>query len=232
MPSAHNIFVTGGTGYMGSWLIPLLLERGHAVKALTRIPSAQKLPPGSHPVFGNALSNDYAAHVAPCDTLIHLVGVSHPSPAKAAEFRSVDLVALRSAVSAAKAAGIGHFIFISVAHPAPMMKAYIEVRQQCEQMIHESGMNATILRPWYVLGPGHRWPYMLKPMYWLMEQIPSKREQAQRLGLVTLEQMVTTIAAAVENPANGVRVLGVPEIRRAAVESTATPLKYGVTEHL
>jgi len=45
------------------------------------------------------------------------------------------------------------------------MKAYIAVREECEEIIQESGLNATILRPWYVLGPGHRWPYMLLPMY-------------------------------------------------------------------
>ena len=51
----------------------------------------------------------------------------------------------------------------------PMMKAYIQVRSECEAMIRESGMNATILRPWYVLGPGHRWPYLLLPVYKIME---------------------------------------------------------------
>ena len=43
--------------------------------------------------------------------------------------------------------------------------------------------------PWYVLGPGHRWPYLLLPMYKLMELLPSTRAGATRLGLVTLEQM-------------------------------------------
>jgi hypothetical protein len=40
-------------------------------------------------------------------------------------------------------------------------------------------MNATILRPWYVLGPGHQWPYLLLPMYKLMELLPSTREGAR-----------------------------------------------------
>jgi hypothetical protein len=47
----------------------------------------------------------------------------------------------------------------------------------------------------------------------VMEQIPSTRESAQRLGLVTLQQMVGALVQSVENPANGVRILGVPEIR-------------------
>src|SRR5215831_3423834 len=49
---------------------------------------------------------------------------------------------------------------------------------------------ATILRPWYVLGPGHRWPYLLVPVYALLRQIPATRAAAERLGLVTLGQMI------------------------------------------
>lgn len=224
--SIHSIFVSGGTGYIGSRLVKILLQRGHTVKALTRVPSVQKLPAGSHPVLGSAVSGDYASHVPPCDTFIHLVGVSHPSPSKAAEFRSVDLVSLRHAVNAARAASVAHFIYISVAQPAPVMKAYIEVRRQCEQIIRESGLNATILRPWYVLGPGHRWPCALRPIYWLLERIPATRASAQRLGLVTLQQMLNTLIAAAESPAAGIRVLGVPEIRRKSLwlnDLSATP---------
>jgi nucleoside-diphosphate-sugar epimerase len=80
-------------------------------------------------------------------------------------------------------------------------------------MIRQSALNATILRPWYVLGPGRRWPLFLKPMYWMMEQIPATRESAQRLGLVTIEQMAGALVWSVENPAQGVRILGVREIR-------------------
>jgi uncharacterized protein YbjT (DUF2867 family) len=210
----HCVFITGGTGYMGSKLIPRLLQRGHSVRALVRAGSENKLPPDCTPIPGNALDAiSYVDKIAPADTFVQLVGVAHPSPAKAEEFRKVDLVAGLGAVTAAKAAGIGHFVYLSVAHPAPMMKAYIAVRSECEAAIATAGLSATILRPWYVLGPGHRWPYLLIPMYRLAELLPQTREGAQRLGLVTLEQMVTALLAAVENPANGTKVVSVPEIR-------------------
>ena len=80
-------------------------------------------------------------------------------------------------------------------------------------MIRQSGMHATILRPWYVLGPGHRWPYFLLPAYKLMELLPQTREGARRLGLVTLDQMSQALVASVENPLPGVRIVEVPEIR-------------------
>jgi hypothetical protein len=71
------------------------------------------------------------------------------------------------------------------------------------------------LRPWYVLGPDHWWPIALKPIYWLAERLPATREVAQRMGLVTLAQMVAALVQAVEHPpATGtVRIVDVPEIR-------------------
>ena len=116
-------------------------------------------------------------------------------------------------IYAAKRAGIAHFIYVSVAHPAPAMHAYIAARSACEAELVASGLNATILRPWYALGPGHRWPCALIPFYWLAERIPATREGGRRLGLVTVEQMLRALAVAVDEPAAGVRVIEVPEIR-------------------
>jgi uncharacterized protein YbjT (DUF2867 family) len=95
------------------------------------------------------------------------------------------------------------------------MKSYIEARMQGEALIRTAGLNATILRPWYVLGPGHWWPVALLPIYWLMERMPSTREGARRLGLVTLRQMTMALADAVDRPVKGERAVDVPGIRAA-----------------
>jgi uncharacterized protein YbjT (DUF2867 family) len=220
--SPQSVFITGGTGYIGSRLIPRLLARGHRVRALVRPGSEHKLPPGCDVVPGNALdANSYQNAIGPATTFVQLVGVAHPSPAKAAEFRSIDLVAGREAVKAALHTGVRHFVYVSVAHPAPMMKAYIAVRTECENLIRAGGLNATILRPWYVLGPGHRWPYAILPFYWLLERLPATRQGARRLGLVTLEQMLVALTNAVEHPCEGHRVLSVPEIRRGTFDTPA-----------
>lgn len=197
--------------------MPRLLERGHNVRALVRRGSELKLPAGCEAVVGNALdASTFADQVQPSDTFVQLVGVPHPSPAKAAEFQSIDLASVRASVSAATGAGVKHFVYVSVAQPSPVMKAYQAVRAQGEKMIRDSGLDATILRPWYVLGPSHRWPYALIPMYWVFERIPSTRDTARRLGLVTLSQMVSALVASVESIADGVRILEVPSIRSAA----------------
>ena len=215
---SRPVFIAGGTGYMGRSLIPALVERGHSVYAVVRAGSERKLAPGCTAVPGDVLDGSTYSRAIPLDaTFVQLVGVPHPSPSKAAQFRAIDLVSAQAAVAAAQAAGVRHFVYVSVAHPAPAMKAYIQVREECEESIGRSGMNATILRPWYVLGPGHRWPYLLVPGYWLCERLPATRDGALRLGLVTLKQMVHALVAAVEAPASGIRIVDVPAIRRTSL---------------
>jgi uncharacterized protein YbjT (DUF2867 family) len=219
----RRVFVTGGTGYIGRRLIPALLARGHDVSALARPGREAALPPHCKPVVGDALdARTYQAQVAGTDTLVHLVGVAHPSPAKAAQFVSIDLASARAALAAALHAGVAHFVYLSVAQPAPVMRAYLAARAQGEALIRASGLAATFLRPWYVIGPGHRWPLALLPGYWVAGRIPKLREAVQRLGLVRLAEMVAALVAAVENPPAGVRVVEVPAIR-AALKSGATP---------
>ena len=214
-----RVFVTGGTGYLGGRLIPTLLDRGHRVRALARPQSAHRLPVGCGLAEGDALdAESYAAAIAPCDTLVHLVGTPRPNPRKAREFREIDLASTLQAVRAAQEAGVRHLVYVGVAHPAPVMRAYVQARMEAEEAVRACGIPATVLRPWYVLGPGHRWPLLLLPAYAAAERVPSMRDTARRLGLVTLRQMVRALAAAVEDPPRqGTRVLAVPQIRAAAL---------------
>ena len=191
----RDVFVTGGTGYIGSRVIPRLVANGHRVRALVRKTSVARLPPGCTPVIGDALNAaSFTQHVRDYDTFVQLVGTPHPSPSKAEEFERVDYASVRESVHAAVATEVSHFVYLSVAPATSVMRAYVDVRMRGEALVREwaarapSARRATFLRPWYVLGPGHRWPYLLLPLYWAMEAIPSTRERARELGLVTIEQ--------------------------------------------
>lgn len=192
--------------------------------AVIRAGSEQKVPKNIVSVVADPLrEGSYTAAIRGCDTFIHLVGVAHPSPAKAAQFRAIDLPSVRVAVKAARDAGIRHFIYLSVAQPAPMMEAFIAVRAEGEALLRGSGMKATFVRPWYVLGPGHWWPYALLPFYWIGELLPPTREGAKRLGLITIAQMLKALVWSVENPPQDVRILDVPKMRELAASLPPTP---------
>ena len=83
-----QVFITGGTGYMGRRLIALLLNKDYAVKALVREGSQNKLPKGCSYIVGNpfdasTFSNDIPASA----TFVQLLGVSHPKPSKKEQFK-------------------------------------------------------------------------------------------------------------------------------------------------
>jgi uncharacterized protein YbjT (DUF2867 family) len=129
----------------------------------------------------------------------------------------VDLPSILASVAAARHAGAAHVVYVSVAQPAPIMHAYIDVRAQGEAALAASGLTTTVLRPWYVLGPGHWWPLALVPLYAIARLVPATRTGAHRLGLVRLDQMVSALVRAVEQPpAPGMLALvDVPGIRAA-----------------
>ena len=218
-----SVVVTGGTGYLGRRLIPSLVERGFHVRAIVRPGSQSKIPPGAQVVVGDVRDRvSIASYLLPGSIVVQLVGTPKPSPAKAAEFEALDYTSAHECIEAAKAVGVRHFIYVSVAQPAPVMRAYVDVRRRVEAEIVASKIPHTIVRPWYVLGPGHRWPYALIPVYWLLRAIPSTRDGATRLGLVTLGQMLETLIWSVETAGDDSRTLNVVDIRRIGSRKNKT----------
>lgn len=217
-PLVTTVFISGSTGYLGRPLAETLAARGHEVHVLVRPGAQPRAPRGCRPVPGDALRPEtYLRSVPAGCVFVQLVGTPHPSPLKAASFQAVDRPAGLGSVRAAQAAGVSHFVYLSVAQPAPIMRAYIEVRAEVESAIAAAGLSATLLRPWYVVGPGHRWAMALAPFYALMELFPPTREGARRLGLVSHGQMQFALLNAIEHPAPGVRVWDVAKIRTGGI---------------
>ena len=83
------------------------------------------------------------------------------------------------------------------------------------------------------MGPGHRWPALLIPLYAVASLVPSLRDGATRLGLVSLAQMVRALMEAVERdvPPGTQAVLDVARIRASAA-SVARGVVRGVVPRL
>jgi uncharacterized protein YbjT (DUF2867 family) len=213
----HTIFITGGTGYIGSRLIKALLHTGQfRIKALARKGSEHKLPTGCEAITGNALdAATYTAAATGADVFIHLVGVPYPSPAKKAAFETIDLVSVQQAARVIRDNKLPHVIYLSVSqYPGNIMKEYRAVRAAGEALLKTTGARCSFVRPWYVLGPGHWWPILLTPLYALARLIPATREQSRQQGLVTINQMIRTLYYAINHPPeNDVCIYNVPEIK-------------------
>ena len=202
---------------MGRRLIAMLLKKGYAVKALVRDGSQKKLPAGCNYVTGNAFeATSFVLAIPSNATFIQLLGVPHPSPKKKAQFKTIDLASARASANAAKAAGVAHFVYVSVAQtPNKIMQDFQKYRAQGESYIRSTGIPATFIRPWYVTGPGHYWPLLFLPLFKILEWIPATSKKAKALRLVSLRQMLKTLMYAVEHPpVSGVSIIEIEEIRR------------------
>jgi uncharacterized protein YbjT (DUF2867 family) len=102
------------------------------------------------------------------------------------------------------------------------MKAYVAVRAEGERLVRETRLGATFVRPFYVLGPGHRWPYAFLPLFWLWGD--------RRLYPVKLRDVVRALAEAVEQPPGGVRIIEAPDLSRASA-SPARPAATTAPAH-
>lgn len=212
----RSIFITGGSGYVGSRLIPELLDKGYTVKALVRKGSEQRIDKRCEIVFGDALNaNSYSKWVSGCDTFIHLVGVHHPSPRNKKEFYSIDLASIIEAAKAASANHVQHFIYLSVVQvPFKFMLDYQAVRLTGEELIRSSEMNGTFIRPIYIIGPGHYWPLLFSPLLWLLKLFPATRKIVLLFEFVTIKQIIKSFIKAVENPPQGIRIIEIEEINK------------------
>ncbi len=212
-----DVFITGGTGYIGRRLIALLLKKGYAVKALVREGSEKKLSKSCNYVTGDPFNaSTFATDIPAGATFVQLLGVAHPRPSKKEQFRTVDLASVKASADAAKTAGVRHFIYVSVAQtPTSIMKDFQQCRAEGEAAIGALQLPATFIRPWYVVGPGHYWPVLFQPLFAILRWIPATSNKAKALKLVTLKQMVHALLYAIENiPSAGINIIEIDAIRK------------------
>ncbi len=136
-----RILVTGGAGGLGSELVPMLRTAGHDVRIGSSRPRPQDLSSGLEWAQGDLLTGDGTAEsVAGIETIVHCAS----SPFKKTWETDVD--GTKRLLDAAKAAGVGHFYYISIVGVDRMTLPYYKAKYAAEQAIEAAGVPFTILR--------------------------------------------------------------------------------------
>jgi uncharacterized protein YbjT (DUF2867 family) len=138
-----RILVTGGTGTLGTQVVPRLRAAGRDVRVLSR--SARQACDGVEYVIGDLLANEgIEAAVDGADVIVHCAGG-----------RKGDDEATSNLVRAASQAGAPHLVYISVvgADRIPVVSAadrtmfgYFGMKLAAERVVEQSGLPWTTLR--------------------------------------------------------------------------------------
>ena len=118
MKAAEPVFVTGGSGLLGTALVKRLVSDGRSVRALGRSEGSRvKLQDmGAHPVAGDIGSVDLMADcMAGCASVFHLAGVNAFCVRDLDEMLRVNVMGSRNVVTAAARAGVSRVVYTSSA---------------------------------------------------------------------------------------------------------------------
>ena len=155
-----RVFLTGGTGFIGSYVLRDLVEAGHSVRCLVRDSDASLAAGGApvEPVQGDITDPaSLEGAMDGCDAAIHLVGIIDEQPARGATFEAVHVEGTIHVARAAREAGIDRFIHMSANGASPDgVSAYQTTKWRAEEYIKDAGFDHwTIFRPSIVFGdPG------------------------------------------------------------------------------
>ncbi len=110
-----RILVTGGAGYVGSVLVPMLIERGYAVRVVdSGMFGTDHVPAEAELILGDVLEFD-SEWLEDVDAVIHLAGLSNDPMAAFSPKLNYILNAGSAAIvaQATKEAGVHRFVFAS-----------------------------------------------------------------------------------------------------------------------
>lgn len=158
-----RIFLTGGTGYVGTAVLQRLLDEGHEVRVLVRA-GGRPLTPGALAVPGD-LQSPAALDVGTdgVDAVVHLVGIIRERPE--ASFRQIHVEGTRSLLQAAERHHVGAFVHMSaLGADAHARTGYFRTKGEAEELVRSSALVWTIFRPSLVFGPGGPGPNFLSDL--------------------------------------------------------------------
>jgi nucleoside-diphosphate-sugar epimerase len=151
--SEHKIFITGGTGKIGSILTRRLAEEGYDIVLLTRKITGEDLPAGVNTVRGDIRdASSYSEALKGAHTVLHMAAVTHTSPPE--RYFEVNAAGTRDLIEACEKNGVKRFIHVSTRAISPDGGSYSVSKIEAEKYVRESTLKWVILRPSEVYGLG------------------------------------------------------------------------------
>lgn len=190
-----TVLVTGATGFIGSRLVPALIEAGHEVRAMTRRPDDYDGP-------GTAVGGDVhdASTLEPAlegvDVAIYLIHSLDDD-----DFESKDAKAAEAFAAAADACGVRQIVYLGgLGADGQDLSPHLRSRREVEKLLGGTGVPVTALRAAVVVGhEGISWELTRQ----LVKNLPVMvvpKWAATRTQPIGIDDAVAYLAGVVDQP--------------------------------
>ena len=189
-----TVLVTGATGFIGHRLVPVLVEQGHQVKAMTRHPDTYDGP--GEAVYGDVHDpGSLADALADVEVAVYLVHSLDDD-----DFERKDAEAARGFGLAAAAAGTRQIVYMGgLGKDGDDLSAHLRSRREVEELLGASGVPVTVLRAAIVVGAGGISWEMTRQLVKNLPAMVVPKWAATRTQPIAIDDITRYLAGVVDN---------------------------------
>lgn len=194
------ILLTGGTGVVGSALLPMLLDEGHEVRCLVRDP--RRL--GANRVrvqlsladLGDPRGLRHAVRGA--DTVIHLAAAIRDQPPRRVE--EITALGTHRLIAAAERAGVRRFVFFSALGATSFQRTrFFRAKALAEARVEASSLETTVFAPSLIYDPADTWVTWIRRLA-LLPLLPISGRGRSAYEPIWASDAARAVVAALDRP--------------------------------
>ncbi len=200
MSADSRVLVTGGTGYVGGRLIPLLEQRGFRVRCLARRPEflQPRVGPATEVIPGDVLQPESLAtamrDIQTAFYLVHSMGTGK-------DFEDEDRIAARNFAEAAKRNGVRRIIYLGgLGEEQQQLSKHLRSRQEVGLILRESGAQVIEFRASIVIGSGSLSFELIRALVQKLPLMLCPRWVSTPAQPIAIEDLLSYLLAAIDLP--------------------------------
>jgi NADH dehydrogenase len=196
-----QLFLSGGTGFVGAQVRRALLDQGHTIRMLVHKRRGD-YEAGIEVVEGDITRlESFAHHLEGCSAIINLVGIIREFPASNMTFEKLHVQAVENLLEVARRAGIRRFIQMSALGTREQATSkYHQSKFRGEQLVKQAGIDFTIFRPSVIFGPKDDFVNKLAGIIRLSPLVPVIGDGNYRLQPIAVGDVARCFCEALTRP--------------------------------
>ena len=199
----QRIVILGGTGFVGSHVVPRLHADGHTITVLSRNREQHRelaVLPRASVVTADIYDGDVLRrHLAGADTAINLVGILNERGSDGSGFRKAHVELTQIAVAACEASGVARYVQMSALRAGEGESFYLKTRGEAEARVRASRLAWTMFRPSVIFGPGDGLFFRFASLLRIAPVLPLARANA-KFAPVYVGDVAEAFARAIAHP--------------------------------